>query len=503
MKVFPSAISFAIGTGVLLSLSGATGFPTPWLVVTRQHRNTSTARGDRNDHGRFWVSVRGGARDHTRRRDVAKDSSHSVSTEERFHQGGMSLALASSYFAVMGAKCVLPSVLSLLVSPSTTGMTFSPTSTPQSQMASLLRISTVAVATGKLLLGPAIDYLGGIRSLQICLVVLVGLLALISSLQQFRHFALAWILVDFVFSACWAASLNSIHQSFEEKDWGRQIGRLAMGARTGNAASFSLFAAILYALNETRKQPWREVFLASAILQVIPLGLLTYFGSKTLQTSKLTERKNQNAMPSSTPLQILLKEARCAPEFWLHLVSRSCLMIFASFLLFVPTLMSQVYGVSTSVAAQVASIYSLGCLLSVSLGSRIYSSLSKSKQVMAIVALLLLATVSSLIQLAHVSGFTQISVAAAAASMFTWGVAFSIPFYLPPSLYALERGGRTGSATISDAFDFLGFALLAFFNGYVASIHPTDMSSWVGCFQITTICSVVSLIAQPLAVFLQ
>jgi hypothetical protein len=162
-----------------------------------------------------------------------------------------------------------------------------------------------------------------------------------------------------------------------------------------------------------------------------------------------------------------------------------------------------VYGTSTSTAAQVAAVYSLGCLLSVSFGSPFYSSLPKKKQMLGILGCLLLATICSLVQLGHVSGVFSISAVSAALSLFLWGFAFSIPFYLPPSLYALERGGSEGSATISDAFDFLGFALLALFNSYVASLAHSKESAWIGCFQITSVCSLLALISQPLAVFLQ
>ncbi|KAG7354508.1 major facilitator superfamily transporter [Nitzschia inconspicua] len=488
----------------------ATGFPSIWVVGSRQHRINASSiaiRGPNMRLNKMFIELRGGGgggvEDSLTGTSEQENPNDSITREERYRQSGMSVALSSGYFAVMGAKCALPSVLSLLTSPKG-GMTFSPHTTPQAQMANLLGLSTVAVAMGKLLLGPAIDHFGGIQSLQVCLACLAGLLAYISSIQQFHHFALAWILVDFIFSACWAASINSIHQSFQEKDWGKQIGYLAMGARTGNAVAFSMFATILYVLAETTRQPWRKIFFASALLQAVPLALITYFGRKTLRETDPLSKKKDNIQPATVnPVRILIKEARSAPEFWLHLLSRSCLMVFASFLLFVPTLMSQVYGMSPSFAAQVASIYSVGCLFSVSLGSRIYSLLPKKKQIFAIVTLLGLATLSSLVQLGHVMGAFPISSTASAMSMFVWGFAFSIPFYLPPSLYALERGGKAGSATISDAFDFLGFALLAIFNGYVASIAHKDVSAWIGCFQITTLCSFLSLIAQPLAVFLQ
>lgn len=417
----------------------------------------------------------------------------------------MAAALASTYFAVMGAKCALPSVLSSLTS-SYTGLTYNTVngSTPQSLMARLLGLSTLAVAMGKILLGPVVDKLGGIRALQLALITLSGLVFTISFTQQFSVFAICWIFVDFIFSSCWAGCINAIHQSFPEKEWAKQIGLLAAGARTGNAAAFAVFATVLYALEDKMKQPWRVIFGVSAVLQLLPIALLTYFGGITLKKdgANLHHKEEEEKASFKSSLRTLRRETR-KPEFWLHLLSRSSLMVFASFLLFVPTLMSQVYGSSNAFAAQAGSIYALGCLLSVTSGSQLYSKLSKKKQALTIFLLMGAATLSSLAQLAHVSGVWKLSAASSAAFLFLWGFAFSIPFYIPPSLYALERGGKQSSATIADVFDIGGFALLAVFNGYVASIQHSNAASWIPTFQITTVCSLTSLISLTLAVLRQ
>jgi len=184
-------------------------------------------------------------------------------------------------------------------------------------------------------------------------------------------------------------------------------------------------------------------------------------------------------------------------------------MVFASFLLFVPTLMNQVYGCSNAVAAQVAAAYSMGCLLAVSFGSGLYSRLESARsKIAALVALLSLATGASLLQLAHVSGVRGFSLSwkASTLSMFVWGFAFSLPFYLPSSLYAMAKGGREGSASIADCFDVFGFGLLAWFNRLVASIsagHSSDPSAWIGCFGVTTVCSLAAMVTQSLAVGLE
>ena len=59
----------------------------------------------------------------------------------------------------------------------------------------------------------------------------------------------------------------------------------------------------------------------------------------------------------------------------------------------------------------------------------------------------------------------------------------AIPFYLPSTMFALQRGGNEGSATVADAFDVFGFSLLALFNGYVAHVlDATSKHAWVPVF---------------------
>jgi sugar phosphate permease len=417
----------------------------------------------------------------------------------------MMVALASTYLTVMGAKCALPSVLPLLTSR-TRGLVFSAADTisPQSRMATLLGMSTLAIAFGKLSLGPVIDALGGINSLKIALSLLMVLLTTISLAKSFALFAICWIAVDFIFSSCWASCINAIHQSFPEKEWGKQIGILAVGARTGNTLAFAMFSSILRSLEGTVQQPWRHVFAVSAILQLVPLSLVTYFGKKTLIAESSVNHPNATSpKPSFQASLATIRREASTLEFWLHLLSRSVLMVFASFLLFVPTLMSQVYGTTNAIAAQGASLYSLGCLLSVTFGSSRYSKRPKRQQALATLVLMTAAVLSSLFQLAHVTGFWTLSATASAATMFLWGFAFSIPFYLPPSLYALSRGGRQSSATIADALDIGGFLLLALFNGYVASIEHANPTAWIPTFLATTTCSMISLLSLPFAILRQ
>jgi hypothetical protein len=303
---------------------------------------------------------------------------------------------------------------------------------------------------------------------------------------------------------------------------------LATAARIGNAMAFSSFAILLKLASRgfvtssthTALSPpmnaWRYVFGACSAIQLIPIILLFYFGRQKQPDhapsaiadicDKPNNINDSNIIPhhprQSSTLSVIKKQLKSV-GFWLHLISRSCLMVFISYLLFVPTYMKYAFGMTSSAAAQVGSIFALGCLLSVTAGSKPYSSYTTTQRSALLSTLLALGTIVSFLQWAHVSGQILLTPALGVLCMFFWGFTASLPFYIPPSLYALEQGGAASSATIADLFDVFGFLLLARFNGYVASITHATLSQWKGPFLFTTICSLISLCSLTVATYME
>ncbi len=304
------------------------------------------------------------------------------------------------------------------------------------------------------------------------------------------------------------------------------IGMLAVAGRVGNASSFFAFASVLQfvqqkqaALNNgANDYSWRVVFGVSSLIQLIPLVAITCYQRITVRSLPIddsgtsedlcnTRRVHNNVVPSLSSssrtikdsLVVLKGEARNL-SFWMHLISRSSLMIIASFLLFVPSYMTNAFGMTSAAAARVGSLYALGSLLSVSLGAKRFSAMTIKNKVASTIALLGSLLVCSLMQVAHIRGAFTMTSFGGALSMFVWGLTFSIPFYIPPSMYALRRGGSESSATIADAFDFFGFFMLALFNGFVASRQQDLLLSWLMPFWILSGFSALSLICLVIAI---
>lgn len=318
------------------------------------------------------VSVRGGD-------DAAHiDSSDTINSNKA---RGVSLSLFLTYLSVMWAKCTLPTTLSILTLPNS-GLLHSNTGlTRQGMISRLLALSTVAIAMGKLLLGPIIDTIGGVLSLQIALSTLLVCLGCIglgpATCPTLTTFACYWIVVDFAFSSCWAACVKTIRDTLPETNWVKEVGRLAMAARIGNALGFAFFASLLQWTITGVSDPstagvgsieeWRWVYRAASLIQLIPLMMLTHYGNGITNKAMSTYKREETVTTSRLDQSItILRYQSLKPEFWLHLISRSSIMVLVSFLLFIPSFMVQCYGMTSSSSARVGSLFALGCLLSVS-----------------------------------------------------------------------------------------------------------------------------------------
>lgn len=362
----------------------------------------------------------------------------------RLKDWGISLSLFLTYLTVMGAKCALPTTLSMLVAPNSGLAHNNIMLTRQDVMSRLIALSTVSIAAGKLLLGPVIDSLGGIRSLQIALSTICLCLSSIGfgarTCPTLTSFAVFWIVVDFAFSSCWAACVKTIRENQSEERWSGEIGRLAIAARLGNALSFAFFGLLLqWASSAAPADPplgaldasWRWVFRVAGAIQLIPLFVLSYFGADGDRQSDSivnTVKQHKKDMQKTKLKQsmAILRYQSCTPEFWLHLVSRSLLMVLVSFLLFIPSFMAECYDMSHTSSARVGSLFALGCLLSVStLAKRTYpisqSSSSVRRKAYSMLGFLTIASLCSFIQIAFLQDFIQLTPVLGSFIMFIFG----------------------------------------------------------------------------------
>lgn len=213
-------------------------------------------------------------------------------------------------------------------------------------------------------------------------------------------------------------------------------------ARSGNAISFAFFAWLLQWAAPSKGSigvdtSWRWVFRASGVIQLVPLIMLSYFGRKGKRDNMLKKDGQSNNISKTSlkvSLDILFLQSRTL-EFWLHLISRSIIMVLVSFLLFIPSYMAQCFEMSSASSARVGSMFALGCLLSVTtLAERTYPSTaanfktggSKSitlyrRKAFSMLAFLTLSTASLVFQSFFLKGWLSLSPLIGTLLMFLFG----------------------------------------------------------------------------------
>ena len=373
-----------------------------------------------------------------------------------------SAILFTSYFMVMLAKCALPVALPAIRNPSTWPSSALSHSGVSHYVAQTLLLSTAAIALGKFSLGPLIDKFGGYNSLLSGHLLLSALFFSLSRVEKLSSFRALWIGVDFTFSAMWASGIGTIsEQQMTDRQSRDQIGSLALGGRLGCTAAFLWFA---------RMQNFRTIFLAGGVANLIPVGILLL--TKTMMRRSIVNKNS--ATPSETSINIndSLKQLkhllRTDVEFYRVAILRSCLMVFGSFVLFVPSFFEFLFGVA---GAKVGGVYSGGCLAMLLFSTKIYPKLNEERKKRVLRGSLLAGLLSALTCLATTSNIISPNRNLITFAMFGWGLSFPLAFYFPPTLYALERGS---AATITDAMDFLGFIMLAFFNTAATQVSNVE-----------------------------
>ena len=80
-----------------------------------------------------------------------------------------------------------------------------------------------------------------------------------------------------------------------------------------------------------------------------------------------------------------------------------------------------------------------------------------------------------------------------------WGLAYVLPFYLPPGEYAMAVGGKSGTALFTNIFDAAGFATSALWNPWASAIAKSGDFEKVLLSQAAF--GAVSMLCMPLCMY--
>eukprot|EP01036_Dinobryon_divergens_P026275 gene26275-34900_t len=341
--------------------------------------------------------------------------------------------------------------------------------------AEIVSTATMCIMGGKFLFGPVTDTIGGEAMLFICMIAMGSLLATCAFTGSLNNFAVSWTIISFFYASAWGAVGSVIRASFPSEQWAEQIGIVASGSRVGSIFSAVLFGRVISIPSRT----WRSVFwVASAIqllVSVVYAIALKAMPSQPGVQSPLTANNETDLDGDSQgdPLRQVASNSR----FWLMLLGKSCLMMSGQFMTFLPLYLSTGLKLPANHAATNSALFAmadifitqLGSLLSNLYGTRIYVLVNVEViQVTTIagfnIAGGLLVTLLALQSLSIPWVCAAMPQPVLLLAIFLWGFAWSLPFYIPAGVMALQLGGRKHAALLTNIFDAAGFLVAAVFS---------------------------------------
>jgi len=87
------------------------------------------------------------------------------------------------------------------------------------------------------------------------------------------------------------------------------------------------------------------------------------------------------------------------------------------------------------------------------------------------------------------------------ASLFMWGLGWSLPFYVPPGKLALRLGGRDHAALLSNIYDGFGFLAAAIFSYF--GMISAKLNRWNGIMTLMYSFGLISLGTMTLSMHLE
>ncbi len=310
---------------------------------------------------------------------------------------------------------------------------------------------------GKLLTGVIADWLGGRRVFLIALSITAFLTITFSWGTSTTIFAAINFLMLFAMAASWPSMASLISVWYPPAKYGRVWGALATSSRLSASISLILLGTLLAASS------WQNVFRAAGVMSLCVAACISFYLKASPKDAGLpaledpnapegpdrreepnTEQKSPHFLDDKNPAQALWTFATSG-RFWLICLSLMCTTVLMEFLIFLPLYLTSFEGVSSAQAAAWASAFPIGCLLALFVAGFIYDGVSRKGRV-GLLGGLLGATSVCVAALWCLKGLPMIpdsfKFPLAIVILFFYGFTLAPTFYLPPSVFSNEFGGK-------------------------------------------------------------
>jgi sugar phosphate permease len=352
----------------------------------------------------------------------------------------------------------------------------------QSQVTLTLSCSVLAYTGAKFFSGLLADRFGGRATILTASLVIGSTnlgLALVGQ-SAFPLFLGLWCLNRVGQSAFWPAMTKLMQSWIDPNHYGIYWGLLSLSSRAGAIATGIIIGPLLSAYHN-----WQILFFLPAGVVSVSTVLLYMFLPDRPATVELrcvdrcthsySRILSPDAVEDNTKLEMkmvpTLKQEvlRIAlqPRFWFILLGVMCLTPVNEFQSLTALFFKDQTAATSSSAASLAVVFPLGSALSVLLGGRIrdYLKIGTSENMSGIIFPLfsILCTAAATVLYILVTTAADISSVQACGVIFAMGFGEAAPYYILPSLYAVEVGGEHSAAKVGAFFDVLGhFAAVVF-----------------------------------------
>jgi OPA family glycerol-3-phosphate transporter-like MFS transporter len=330
--------------------------------------------------------------------------------------------------------------------------------------------------SGKLVTGLLADWLGGRRVFLLSLLIAAILVFVFAWGDSATIFAIVNFFILFAMAASWPAMAAIIRVWYPSTKYGRVWGALSTSSRLGASLSMIVLGTLLAVLS------WQDVFRVAGIIILSTAALISFFlksNPKDVGLAGLDEpvaaeesdgrderdaaQKAPHFLDDKNPAQALWAFAKSG-RFWLINLSLMCTTILMDFLVFLPLYLTSFEGVSSAQAGAWASAFPIGCLLALVAAGFIYDAVSRKGRVGLLGGMLggtslCLGALWCLKELPMVPA--SLAFPLAIVILFFYGFTLAPPYYLPPSVFSNEFGGKHCAFLVGliDAFAFFASML--------------------------------------------
>ncbi len=367
--------------------------------------------------------------------------------------------------------------------------------------AQLAGVSVVCLA-GKLLGAAFTDRLGGWLVLVSVFGIWIAATLMSVYSQSVDIFGIAWWLNSFAYTITWGAVLQVIGATYADDKKSSQLAFAASASRFGATIGNIFFGQLL-----TAGFHWRTVQLPMLPLQALLLIFCAYkFAAASAPAAEAPKPSDAKASagaakkaeepPAKAPSVL---GAFLSLDFWLMLIPKTVTFTFTQFFMnYIPQLLHTSYGFDHGMAATLGGVAQGGSVVGLLGVGEYYKGLARPAKTRLVLLLLLLCAV---VPFALSLGPSVLPQLAVVPLTVLWGLAYALPFYIPPGEFAMQIGGKTGTALFTNIFDAAGFAMSALWNPWASAI--AKQGDFTTILYSQALFGAISVVTMPLCMYRQ